>query len=140
MTLPISDLDQLSGAAKKLLSFANNEKVFLFYGDMGSGKTTFIKAICHELGIDEIVASPTFSIVNEYSSIYGPVFHFDFYRLKNETEALDLGYEDYIYSDNYCFIEWPEKIINLLPYQACKVEIHVMDGGKREIIINKHQV
>ena len=139
MTLSISELDQLSDAAKELLAFANGEKVFLFYGDMGSGKTTFIKAICRELKVKEIVASPTFSIVNEYSSPDGPVYHFDFYRLKDETEALDLGYEDYLFSGNYCFIEWPEKIVNLLPEKACKVDIRLDNEGKREIIVNKQQ-
>lgn len=137
MTVPILDLGELPEAARKLLSFANGEKIFLFYGDMGSGKTTFIKAICKELGTMDVVSSPTFSIVNEYATSTGPIFHFDFYRLTNETEALDLGYEDYIYSGNYCFIEWPEKIKDLLPEQACKIEISAKDGGEREIIINK---
>lgn len=140
MTFSISELDQLSEAAKKLLTFAIDEKVFLFYGEMGAGKTTFIKAICEELGVKEVVASPTFSIVNEYSSPRGSVFHFDFYRLKNETEALDLGYEDYIFSGNYCLIEWPEKISNLLPEEACRVDIKIDNEGKREIVIDKQPV
>jgi len=137
MTVPISDLNALPGLARKLLSIAGDERIFLFYGDMGSGKTTFIKAICKELGTEDVVSSPTFSIVNEYATSEGPVFHFDFYRLKSETEALDLGYEDYIYSGNYCFIEWPEKIKNLLPERACKIEIKVKDDGERDLILEK---
>lgn len=139
MTFPISELEQLPEAAKELLNYARNQKVFLFYGDMGAGKTTFIKALCRELGITDLVSSPTFSIVNEYSSEAGPVYHFDFYRLKNETEALDLGYEDYIYSGSYCFIEWPEKIENLLPETALIVNIKLDQKGKREIIVNNKQ-
>ncbi|WP_423146579.1 tRNA (adenosine(37)-N6)-threonylcarbamoyltransferase complex ATPase subunit type 1 TsaE [Rubrolithibacter danxiaensis] len=131
MVIEISDPEQLSEAAIHLLHFIGNEKILLFYGEMGAGKTTFIKAICKELGITDTVSSPTFSIVNEYVSPSGPVYHFDFYRLKNETEALDLGYEDYIYSGNYCFIEWPEKISSLLPAKACRVELKVKSGQER---------
>lgn len=134
MTLEVEDIEQLPRAAQKLLDFAANAKVFLFYGDMGAGKTTFIKAICGQLQVADITSSPTFSIVNEYDSPSGPVFHFDFYRLKTETEALDLGYEDYIDSGSYCFIEWPEKIKTFLPDKAVEVYITISDKNSREII------
>jgi len=137
MTLEINDLNELPKAAQKLLVFAGNERIFLFYGEMGAGKTTFIKALCSELGTADLVSSPTFSIVNEYASPSGPVYHFDFYRLKNETEALDLGYEDYIYSGCYCFIEWPEKISSLLPENACSVEIEIEDSNSRKLTVKK---
>lgn len=135
MTLYIKDTGELLSAAEKLLRYVNNSKVFLFYGDMGSGKTTFIKAICHTLGVTDVVSSPTFSIVNEYDSPGGPVFHFDFYRLKNETEAMDLGYEDYLYSGNYCFIEWPEKISNLLPEHVTNVNLKITGENERLVTI-----
>src|ERR1700753_4192028 len=111
--------------ASQILSYAIDTRIFLFYGDMGAGKTTLIKSLCEELGSTEPATSPTFSIVNEYNGADGKIYHFDFYRLKNETEALDMGYEEYFYSGDYCFIEWPEKIPNLLPehYVTVKVEV-----------------
>jgi tRNA threonylcarbamoyladenosine biosynthesis protein TsaE len=139
MILDVSDVNELPQIAEKLLTFAGSEKIFLFYGDMGAGKTTLIKALCLELGINDLVSSPTFSIVNEYPSPTGSVFHFDFYRLKNETEALDLGYEDYIYSGNYCFIEWPEKIQNLLPENSYSVYIKITGEHSRQIIAENQQ-
>lgn len=123
MKLEVNSIDNLSEAAETLLGFAADERVFLFNGAMGAGKTTFIKALCERLNIKDIVSSPTFSIVNEYSSDQGPVYHFDFYRLKNESEAFDLGYEDYFYSGYYCFVEWPEKIPNLWPESYIQVKI-----------------
>jgi len=136
MTFSIDHKDDLLAAAEKLLEI--NNKIVLFYGDMGAGKTTFIKAICQVLGVTDTVSSPTFSIVNEYESPVGPVFHFDFYRLKNETEALDLGYEEYLYSGNYCFIEWPEKIPNLLPEHAAKVSLTITGDQERLIQIDNN--
>ncbi len=133
MTINVSGLHELASAAEQLLSFAKGEKVFLFFGDMGAGKTTFIKALCRILNVDANTSSPTFSIVNEYSSPSGLVYHFDFYRLKSETEAFDMGYEDYIWSGNYCFIEWPGKIGNLLPEKYCKVDIEILDAQSRVI-------
>jgi len=137
MTIYVDGPENLSGVARQVLDFAGNEKIFLFYGEMGSGKTTLIKAICRELGIGDLVSSPTFSIVNEYASPQGPVYHFDFYRLKNETEALDIGYEDYIYSGCYCFIEWPEKINTFLPEKVCRVNIKVETDNRRKISVQK---
>lgn len=136
MTLSVKHTDELLDAAKKLLEIDN--RVVLFYGDMGAGKTTFIKAICQVLGVTDTVSSPTFSIVNEYESPHGPVYHFDFYRLKNETEALDLGYEEYLYSGNYCFIEWPEKIPHLLPDHALKLRLTITGDQERIIEIENH--
>lgn len=121
----IAALTELPAAAQSLLSFAGNQKIFLFYGNMGAGKTTFIKALCEQLGVKEPVTSPTFSIVNEYAGNADKVYHFDFYRLKNQDEALDMGYEEYFYSGNYCLIEWPEKIADLLPEHYVKVSIQL---------------
>ena len=130
-SIEISSLAELPTAVKTLLDFADNEKIFLFYGQMGAGKTTFIKALCKGLGIIEPVTSPTFSIVNEYSGSNAKIYHFDFYRLKKQDEALDMGYEEYFYSNQYCFIEWPEKIPDLLPLHYIKINISVTDEQVR---------
>lgn len=108
----------------KLLETFPAARVFALYGSMGAGKTTFIKAIAAELGVADIVQSPTFSIVNEYRTVTGePVFHFDFYRIRKKEEVFDIGYEDYLYSGNYCFIEWPELVESLLPAETIRVRI-----------------
>ncbi len=138
MELCISSVNELAKAAENILDFAGEERVFLFFGEMGAGKTTLIKELCQVLGVTDTASSPTFSIVNEYNSANGVVFHFDFYRLKDETEALDLGYEDYFYSGNYCFIEWPEKIPNLIPNKSVTVKISVNDHEERIISANKN--
>src|SRR5258707_13350995 len=115
MLLTANSTIQLPSIASEIISFARGIRIFLFYGDMGAGKTTLIKSLCEYLGTTEPVTSPTFSIVNEYIGSNGQkIYHFDFYRLKNQTEALDMGYEEYFYSDAFCFIEWPEKIPDLL--------------------------
>jgi tRNA threonylcarbamoyladenosine biosynthesis protein TsaE len=121
----ITSLTELPATAQSLINFAGSQKIFLFYGDMGAGKTTFIKALCQELGVTDVVTSPTFSIVNEYAGTNANVYHFDFYRLKNQNEALDMGYEEYFYSGDYCLIEWPEKIPDLLPPHYIRVTISV---------------
>ena len=126
-----SSLFELPAAAQTLLDFAGNQKIFLFNGDMGAGKTTFIKALCEQLGVKEPVTSPTFSIVNEYEGSNAKVYHFDFYRLKNQEEAMDMGYEEYFYSGNYCLIEWPEKIPDLLPDHYTKVSIQLQEQQSR---------
>lgn len=125
-------IDDLSDVAKQIIEFSDT-KVFAFYGEMGAGKTTLIKRIVQELGAEDAGCSPTFSIVNEYqSSSEGSIFHFDFYRLESEEEAFDIGYEDYIYSGSYCFIEWPEKIANLLPESY--VRVNIQDQESKRVI------
>ena len=124
---------ELTEVAKALIEFAGEEKVWIFKGEMGAGKTTFIRYICSELGVNENVSSPTFSIVNEYSRKNGQlVYHFDFYRIEKEREAVDIGCEEYFYSGGICLIEWPEKILNLLPERIIEVSI-VSDGLNRKI-------
>jgi len=137
MDLPVKSIDELKDAVEKLIEFAGDQKIFLFYGDMGAGKTTLIKSLCESLGVQEPVTSPTFSIVNEYRGKNGQIYHFDFYRLKNQTEALDLGYEEYFYSGNYCFIEWPEKIGDLLPNHYIRVDVKALDNNERGLTFGK---
>jgi len=133
--LTATSLTQLPSLASEIISFAKDVRIFLFYGDMGAGKTTLIKSLCECLGTSEPVTSPTFSIVNEYIGKKNRIYHFDFYRLKNQTEALDMGYEEYFYSDAYCFIEWPEKIPDLLPVHYIEVKITTLADNSRQIII-----
>jgi tRNA threonylcarbamoyladenosine biosynthesis protein TsaE len=124
----------LERAAQLLLSDFKNNRVFIFSGELGVGKTTFIKYICKVLGVKAGISSPTFSLVNEYELSDGSVaYHFDFYRIKDIREAYDIGYEEYFYSGNYCFIEWPEKIEGLVPPDAVEIKIEVKDNGDREI-------
>ena len=134
MNLEINGLQDLAGAAHQLLEFAGDDKVIVFEGSMGAGKTTFIKEICHALGVEDVVSSPTFSIVNEYlSKEKQSLYHFDFYRIKNLQEAYDIGYEEYFYSDCVCLIEWPEKIAELLPDQYVRVTITPLNEAQRRI-------
>ena len=137
MQLTATTPTQLPSIASEILSFATNSRIFLFYGDMGAGKTTLIKSLCECLGTAEPVTSPTFSIVNEYIGTKNKIYHFDFYRLKNQTEALDMGYEEYFYSDAYCFIEWPEKIPDLLPAHYTRVTITVQADNSRRVIVEQ---
>ncbi len=134
MEFKINSEQELLAIVPELLKSFSDHKVILFYGEMGVGKTTLIKLICKYLGVDESTNSPTFSIVNEYlSKKKGSIYHFDFYRIEEETEVFDLGYEDYFYSGDFCFIEWPEKISNLLPDNAVKVNI-VQDEENNRLI------
>jgi len=134
----ITHLSTLQKTSRLLLNNFPEERVFAFYGSMGAGKTTFIKAICHELGSCDYVTSPTFALINEYTTSNGSViYHFDFYRIKKLEEAFDLGYEDYIYSGNYCFIEWPEMIDQLLPEGIVEVRIKEGDNGLRLVEAQK---
>lgn len=126
--------NELNKAARKLLEQFGEQRVFAFYGKMGAGKTTFIQAICRELGTSDNVTSPTFALINEYRTAdMKSIFHFDFYRIKKLEEAFDLGYEDYFYSGNYCLIEWPEMIESLLPEKITQVKIEVLEDETRII-------
>lgn len=138
MTLEAQNLADLPNIAKQLLTFANNEKIFVFEGEMGAGKTTFIKSFCETLGVTDVVSSPTFSIVNEYKGKNEGIYHFDFYRIKNLNEAFDLGYEEYFYSGNICLIEWPEKVTDLLPDGFIKVKINIAKDNVRIFTFSKH--
>lgn len=131
MEIAVNDLSALPNAAAQLLAFAGEEKIFIFDGDMGAGKTTFIKTFCQVLGVADVVSSPTYSIVNEYESVKGSVYHFDFYRIKDIQEAYDLGYEEYFYGGGICLIEWPERVAELLPDHLVKVEISIVDESRR---------
>ena len=135
MKIKINSLDNIHVAAKEFLENMGNGKVFAFYGKMGAGKTTFVKAVCEELGVDDVITSPTFAIVNEYQSATtgDSIFHFDFYRIKKLDEVYDMGYEDYFYSGSLCFLEWPELIEELLPEDAVKVTIEETADGSRVI-------
>ncbi|MGI4751045.1 MAG: tRNA (adenosine(37)-N6)-threonylcarbamoyltransferase complex ATPase subunit type 1 TsaE [Janthinobacterium lividum] len=137
MTDFIYSEQDIKQVAKLLISAVENHKILLFYGEMGAGKTTFIKAFCTALGVEDTVSSPTFSIVNEYHYPAGIIYHFDFYRLKNQTEALDLGLEEYLYSGEYCLIEWPEKIPDLLPENYLQINIEVQPDQQRKLTITK---
>ncbi len=133
--ITITSLDSINDAAKEFVKNMGKGKVFAFYGKMGAGKTTFIKAICECLGVDDTVTSPTFAIVNEYSSnkVDYPIYHFDFYRIKKLEEVYDMGYEDYFYGGGVCFIEWPELIEDLLPEDAIRVDIKENEDGTRTV-------
>ena len=132
--IKIDSIDRIQEAAKEFVAQMGDNKVFAFYGKMGAGKTTFIKAICEELGVEDVVNSPTFAIVNEYTDGNGePIFHFDFYRIKKESEAYDIGFEEYVYSGHLCFMEWPELIEDLLPEDTVKVSIEELEDGTRTV-------
>jgi tRNA threonylcarbamoyladenosine biosynthesis protein TsaE len=138
MEIEVNQLADLHGAALSLLEFANEEKIFLFEGEMGAGKTTFIKAICEAMGVVDVVSSPTFSIVNEYQgSNSSRIFHFDFYRIDDLREAYDIGYEEYFYSGDICLVEWPEKIRELLPQEYVHVSIAATAPNTRLISFTK---
>ena len=134
MEIKISDLDHIRETAREFIDNMGNRKVFAFYGKMGAGKTTFIKAVCEELGIEDVITSPTFAIINEYSGKDDTIYHFDFYRIKKLEEVYDMGYEDYFYSGALCFIEWPELIEEVLPEDAVKVQIIEKEDGTRAVL------
>ena len=160
MNIIIKDLDHIGEAAREFASQIGSRRVFAFYGHMGAGKTTFIKAVCEALGVDDVITSPTFAIVNEYSidhsaapenaaannlqsSVFNLqssmlnvqcIYHFDFYRIRKIEEVYDMGYEDYFYSGNLCFIEWPELIEELLPDDAVKVKIDLLPDGSGRVL------
>ncbi|MDO4949084.1 MAG: tRNA (adenosine(37)-N6)-threonylcarbamoyltransferase complex ATPase subunit type 1 TsaE [Bacteroidales bacterium] len=133
MEIIIDSLESIHAAAKQFVEAMDSDTVFAFYGKMGAGKTTFIKAVCEELGVTDVITSPTFAIVNEYRSETTAelIYHFDFYRIKKLDEVYDMGYEDYFYSGCLCFVEWPELIEELLPEDAVKVTIEEQNDGCR---------
>ncbi len=134
MEIRIEHLDHIHEAARQFIDQIGERKVFAFYGSMGAGKTTFVKAICEEMGVTDVVTSPTFAIINEYTTGSGDrLYHFDFYRIKKLEEVYDMGYEDYFYSGSLCFIEWPELIEELLPEDAVKVTIKENTDGSRTV-------
>lgn len=132
MEIKINSLDNIQAAATEFVTAMGDNTVFAFYGKMGAGKTTFIKAICEHLGVTDVINSPTFAIINEYRSESGElIYHFDFYRINKVEEAFDFGYEDYFYSGALCFIEWPELVEDLLPLDVVKVKIEENEVGER---------
>ncbi len=134
MEIKIDNLEHIHEAARKFISAMGEGTVFAFYGHMGAGKTTFIKAVCECLGVEDVINSPTFAIVNEYRAESGElIYHFDFYRIKKLEEVYDMGYEDYFYSGALCFIEWPELVEELLPEDAVKVYIEENADGTRTV-------
>lgn len=146
MEIKIQSIDTIRESAREFIQNIGNRTVFAFYGKMGAGKTTFVKAICEELGVEDVITSPTFAIINEYQvtgdsqhltpTTQHPIFHFDFYRIKKLEEVYDMGYEDYFYSGALCFIEWPELIEELLPTDAVKVVISEQENGSRLVELN----
>ena len=136
MKLLLNNLSDIDIVAQKFVENIGDRKVFAFYGEMGAGKTTFIKALCKFLGVTETITSPTFAIVNEYSTENAdPIFHFDFYRIKSIEEVYNMGYEEYLYGDAICFMEWPELIEELLPEETVKVFVEETEGGARSVKI-----
>ncbi|MFV0418047.1 MAG: tRNA (adenosine(37)-N6)-threonylcarbamoyltransferase complex ATPase subunit type 1 TsaE [Dysgonomonas sp.] len=137
MNIKIESLDKINDAAIEFIQAMGDNTVFAFHGEMGAGKTTFIKAICENLGVTDSINSPTFAIVNEYRSDSAElIYHFDFYRINKIEEAFDFGYEDYFYSGSLCFIEWPEKIESLLPNDTVNVHVKVQEDSSRTITLN----
>lgn len=143
MEIRINDLEHIHDAAREFIAQIGTHRVFAFYGKMGAGKTTFVKAVCEVLGVDDVITSPTFAIVNEYeasspspfpaTSFPSIIYHFDFYRIKRLEEVYDMGYEDYFYSGALCFIEWPELVEDLLPDDAVRVTIEELADGSRQV-------
>ena len=136
MNIKITDIEHIREAAREFINQIGERRVFAFYGKMGAGKTTFVKAICEELGVEDVITSPTFAIINEYSTKVQRIFHFDFYRIKKLEEVYDMGYEDYFYSGALCFIEWPELIEEILPEDTVRVSINEQEDGSRLVTVS----
>ena len=132
MEIRIQDIEHIHESAKEFINHMGEHRVFAFYGKMGAGKTTFVKAICEELGVEDVITSPTCAIINEYEGDE-TIYHFDFYRIKRLEEVYDMGYEDYFYSGALCFIEWPELIEEILPDDAVRVSITEQENGCRVV-------
>ena len=143
ISIKIQDIAHIREAAREFIEHIGDRRVFAFYGKMGAGKTTFVKAICEELGVDDVITSPTFAIINEYTTPltthHSPltIYHFDFYRIKKLEEVYDMGYEDYFYSGALCFIEWPELIEEILPDDAVRVSIAEQEDGSRIVTFSQ---
>ena len=140
MEIKIQDIEHIREAAREFINQIGDRRVFAFYGKMGAGKTTFVKAICEALGVEDVITSPTFAIINEYTLTShllpltsSSIYHFDFYRIKKLEEVYDMGYEDYFYSGALCFIEWPELIEEILPEDAVRVSIEEQLDGSRVV-------
>jgi tRNA threonylcarbamoyladenosine biosynthesis protein TsaE len=137
MEILIKDKRHLPGAAKRLLKYSGENKIFAFYGSLGAGKTTIIKAICKVLGAADIVSSPTFTLVNEYRTLKGKfLYHIDFYRIKKQEEVFDFGFEEYLSGDSFCFMEWPELVEEILPPGTVRVKITVNENEQRTLSIS----
>ena len=136
MKIKINSIADIRTAAQEFINNINGSTVFAFYGSMGAGKTTFIKAVCECLGVDDVITSPTFAIVNEYHADNDSkvIYHFDFYRIKKLEEVYDMGYEDYFYGGSLCFLEWPELIEVILPEDVTKVTITEEADGSRKVV------
>ncbi len=134
-TYHISSIDELQSLANTLLDVCKSARKFAFYGEIGAGKTTFIKLICQALGVKNLVSSPTFSIINEYETAVAPIYHIDLYRLKTEEEAFNIHLFEYLDSPNYCFIEWPEIIEHYLPEDTVKIKVNTIDEFSRTFLI-----
>jgi len=133
------DIARLPEIASQIIGLAGESKVWIFEGELGAGKTTLIKELCEQLEVVDNVSSPTFSIVNEYETTEGEtIYHFDFYRIKSEAEAADIGVDEYLYSGNYCFIEWPSKIPSLLPEEYLKITLILVSGNQRKILLETY--
>ncbi|WP_416864535.1 MAG: tRNA (adenosine(37)-N6)-threonylcarbamoyltransferase complex ATPase subunit type 1 TsaE [Imperialibacter sp.] len=133
------DIGRLPEIASQIIGLAGESKVWVFEGELGAGKTTLIKELCEQLEVVDNVSSPTFSIVNEYETTEGEtIYHFDFYRIKSEVEAVDIGVDEYFYSGNYCFIEWPSKIPSLLPEEYLKITLILVSGNQRKILLERY--
>ena len=133
------DLASLNSIALQALLYAEDRRIWLIEGDMGAGKTTFVKAVCQQLSVLDTVASPTFSIINEYHSGHGPLYHFDFYRIEDVEEAIQIGCDEYFFSGQFCFIEWPEKVKPILPDEGMRVTITVESDQVREFQFEKYE-
>ena len=133
MEIKIQNLDNIREAAREFIDNIGENTVFAFYGKMGAGKTTFVKAICEELGVNDVITSPTFAIVNEYEAPQQTIYHFDFYRIKKMEELYDMGAEEYFYSGNLCLMEWPEIVEEALPEETKKITITPQSDGSRVI-------
>ncbi|UII23280.1 tRNA (adenosine(37)-N6)-threonylcarbamoyltransferase complex ATPase subunit type 1 TsaE [Fulvivirga ligni] len=140
LSITYANLEEIEKVAQQIISFADQDKVWIFEGEMGAGKTTLIKVICEQLGVEDVVNSPTYAIVNEYQNGEGEVFyHFDFYRLNSLEEAMEIGTTEYFDSGDYCFIEWPSKVAELLPDDILKIQISITEDNKRLIEITRYE-